>query len=358
MSRDDLRKLVEEDFPALALDIARDALAKCDWQPAQFHAGNCDYGRGMYYMGPSNIGGQPAYGYCPFNRGGGGPRREAQVWFYAPRLIEIDDVVPGDIQDLDPHAEPETFTVDAHANDGPSVITHATKTERETETEDQKSWSETTSKEFQARIKMAAEAGISIELLDVGTSSEFEQTLTKRVEKVEAGEWRKSDRLLDAVEKSYSIYPFMNWELTSQRSIKHIRQDTVATGKLECKVRIDVQNWSAADWDSLEDLFDLFRGLKTGYARFGQWWSSRTSLNGGPPAIADDVIDGWHRPRLSLTSTAEGKRTRYTKGSSKQTPIAGKEALALDYLTKHGFSLESIQKVYGAQDWVTEHRGA
>ena len=346
---DDLRTLVEVDLPQLALGIARDALALCDWQPAQFHAGNCDYSRGMHYMGPDGN----SYGYCPFNPDGS-PREAAQIWFREPRLIEITDVVPGEVQDLEPNAPLEDLIVDAHVNDGPSPITHATKTEEEGETEDQKSWSETTSKEFQARIKMAAEAGISIELLDVKTSSEFEQTLTRRLEKTEAGAWRRSDRVLDAVEKTYQVFPFMSWELTTQRAIRHIRQDTTARGRLDCKVRIDVQNWSAADWDSLEDLFEMFRGLKTGYARFGQWWSSRTSLHGGPPALADSVIDAWHRPHLALTSTAEGKRTRYTQATSRQTPIKGKQALALDYLTKNGFSIEAIQQVYGPQDWATQ----
>ena len=345
---DDLRQLAEVDFPRLARDIASQALSRCDWQPAQFHPGNVDYRRPMNYMGPSEIDGKPAFGYCPYNYDGS-PRTQAQIWFYAPRLVEVTGVEPGDIEDLDPGAAPEQFTVDSHANDGPSKIKHTTRTETESESEDEHSWSETTSKEFTARIKMAAEAGISIELLDVGTSGEFEQTLTKRLERTESGAWRKSDRVLDVVEREYSIFPYMDWSLTSERSVKHIRQGTTAMGRLECKVRVDVQDWSSSDFDSLSDLYDLFRGLKTGHARFGQWWSSRTSWNGGPPAIADDVIAKWHRPVLTLTSTVEGKRTRYTRGSSRQTPIAGREPLALSYLKEHGFTLDAIQAVYGQE---------
>ena len=313
---DDLRKLIEEDFPKLAHSIAKDALSKIwlHWidkpYKHRFHPNWCDYSKPMHFEGVQKSGGgdSDVYAYNPMNNWGN-PQKEARIIFYNPRVIDISKIETGNLNILNPNDKSESLTVDSYLNDTNSVYVKRTEVETEKEREETHSFGVEVSQEF--RLKMGRNAGIDMEVFSAGGDMEVE--LTSRIEARTDHEWRKSDTVRSAVEETYTVNPKCLWELSVERSMKHIRQDIFMTGLLDCSVWIVHANWFDDSYMTLRELFDVFRGVKGKDTPIGWYFKDNP--------ISDEIVDSWEIPNLTLNVPMEGKRTRYSRTVSKETPI-------------------------------------
>ena len=329
--RDDLRTLVENEFPRLALAIARQ-LATVEVVPRsqhpdqrirdRWHPGQVDLARPMVFMGPHEMSeGRTRYAYCPVAAPGNGgftpgtPYEAACISFYNVRLVEIEDIEPGDVDVLNPDDPGEALTVIDYLNDGPTIYRKRMESEKEREREEEHSFGVMVGMEYRRRA--LARGGIEMEGVEAG--GEVEEELTLRAEARTDHEWRKSDRLRDSVEDEYEVAPFHHWTLTTRKNVKNIRQDVLVTGRLQCAVRIDSRDRNSTDFDSLDDLIDTFRGLNPKYGPYSRWFGRMRH------ALPDAVFDAWPMPKLRLNLPIEGKRTRYEKAVSRQMPLPGHE---------------------------------
>ncbi len=334
---DDLRNLVENELPVLAGCIARDMLRDCGVVPRsehpdqrirdRWHPGQVDLTEPMQYMGPTTdrVGGGQGYVYCPVaagpnehngHRGNGGfapgaPYKAAKIVFYNVRLTGIEDVLPGDLDVLNPDDRGAKLTVDSYINDGPEPYRKRVEVEEEREREEDHSFGVLVGLEFRRRT--LARGGIEMEGIEAG--GEVETEITLRAEARTDHEWRRSDRIRHSVEHEYSIAPYHRWSLTSRETIKHIRQDVLVVGKLQCAVRIDSRDRNSTDFDSLDDLIEVGRGLKTGYGPYSRWFGEMRK------ALPDATFAAWPRPQLRLNLPIEGRRTRYSQAVSRQKPL-------------------------------------
>ena len=124
---DDLQKLVREDFPKLAYNIASSGPRR---MPSKAGFGNRpnrtaddqtnwaehDKTRTLDYCEVATINGAPAYLYSGTRKGGGSSVKEWYVAFYGVRLVEVEKVEPGPI-DINP-GEVRLETVRKWTNNG------------------------------------------------------------------------------------------------------------------------------------------------------------------------------------------------------------------------------------------------
>ena len=323
---DDLRSLIEQDFPKLAQQIAEDALSKVtgdvDSTKLRFNKEWCDYKQGMYFEGVQRGGDGKGdiYAYNPYctypTRWCSGPgyrQSGARIIFYNPRLLEISDVEVGDLRVLNPNNENATMTVDSYRNDTATHYNKKVDTETEHEDEQTHSVGLEISQEF--RVKMSRSAGVNIDIFSANADMEVE--LTSRVEARTDDEWRKSDKLRNAVEETYTVNPYTTWKLTVQKSEKEIEQDVYITGLLDCSVWVVFSGWADCNFKSLDNFIDVVRGVKAQNDPIGYYFRQNP--------LPDEVVDAWHRPTLTLNCPIHGKRTRYSNTLSTQTPIKGRE---------------------------------
>ena len=97
-------------------------------------------------------------------------------------------------------------------------------------------------------------------------------------------------------------------------------------GLLQCGIRIDIRNTNAQDFDTYEDLVQVWRGFKAGSEFYSAWFG------GFGRGLQDEQIDAWRRPRLNLNLEIQGDRVRYSKTRYNHKAIPGKEEEAQKYV--------------------------
>jgi len=341
---DDLRRAVEHDLPQLAQALGRDALAGVTGRwPNQFRGEIIDWARTPHYAGPVTVNGVTGYEYQPYHRAGR-VHDKARITFFGLSVRAIEDIAVGELEVLNPGAGDSSMEVDSTSNDSPSKITHETEIEQEVEKEETTTSTTTTSIEIRNSIQ--THGGASLEVFTAGGQTETE--ITERMERSLGHEWRSSTRVRDAVRRSYEVWPYMDWTLSCERSIRHIRQDVSMTGRLDCQVRIDSQDGTSFDFDSLQDVIDCLRGLRP--SPYGAKWGD--AFRSHP--LADSVIAAWPVPALTLNCPIEGRRTRYVKTHSVQTPIVGREDLAKAWMAQEGFTIDNLNDIDDLDDGLPD----
>ena len=328
--RDDLRVLVEQDFPRLAFQIA-DAGPR--WMYNRAHFGNRvnwshdEYnqyaaaeaeGGVLRYAGPIERDGTDGYHYKALHKDGG----LNHLWyiaFYNVRLIDVEDVDPQPVQVLNP-GEVHLVQVDSNDNDGPSFIDYEIDREKEEIRGSEHSFGATASTEFEATVSRSLGASVGPLSGKAEMTARFAAKLEARTDHA----WRKSDRLTDKVKKSFRQFPYSSLEVTVQRGMPQLRQVIPTTGLLECNIQIDIRDANDQRFSSYDELVNVWRGLKSGHEFYSDFF-------GGGHAVHEDVIDGWRRPRLTLDLEVEGRRVRYSKSDYVTKPIPGREALFEQY---------------------------
>ena len=333
--RDDLRHLVEDQLPKLGYDILnsgprwmynrRDFKDRVNWAHDEYN----DYalaereGGKIRYVKAEDWGDQgTAYVYQAIGNDG----RLNSNWnmvFYNLRLIDIEDVDPQPVQVLNPEAV-QLVSVDKTNNNSPSPLNYTINTSKEEVKAEDHEFGATLSTEFETEMSRTAKAGIGVAEGEASFKARFLAKAEARTDHA----WRKSDTLSESVEKSYTIYPYHSLEVLIQRGNPHLRQSIPTYGRLECSVRIDIRNANAQDFASLDDLIQVWRGLKGGSEMYSAFFS-------GGRGVADEAINKWHRPKLTLDITVEGQRVRYANADYVSVPIPGREAEAAEYVEKY-----------------------
>ena len=317
--QDDMRQLIEKDFPQLALQIA-ETMSLIDhrsWvHPSKHRFAHeyCDYSKGMWFHGVyKNSGGTDVYKYSPYGNDGKTPYKSCSIAFYKPSLVDVDDISVGTLNAKPSKNGTQTVTVDQYTNDGPTQFRRRVETEQEKEKEEEHSFGLTVGTEF--RLRMSRSAGIDMK--GFSASQDIEVEMEQRFEARTDHEWRKSDRLRSSVEDEYLVDPYMDWTLTTQRTQKDIEQDVFVTGILDCCVEVYVWNWFCANFDTIKGLQDVVGGITGRNDPIGWHFKNHPET--------EDHINSWHRPKLTLNFPIKGKRTRYSRAVSKQTPISGRD---------------------------------
>ena len=124
--------------------------------------------------------------------------------------------------------------------------------------------------------------------------------------------------------RSSRIFPYHEYELTVKKGTPHLRQTIPTYGLLDCSVRIDIRAANSQDFASLDDLIQVWRGLRGGSEMYSAFFS-------GGRGVPDTDIDKWTRPKLNLDITVEGNRVRYSDKDTLHRPIPGMEKLAAKY---------------------------
>ena len=318
--KDDLRRLVETEFPKLAVAILEELSHVDKYAPGGhrkkgssnlFHKERIDPTR-CHYVGPvdsGRLGGsddQVGYEYHTVLQNGRS-NSGGKIIFFDVGITDIEDVEAGDLQDLGSKTDTD-FVVDEHYHGGSTPIEYEVSTSKTETSEEEQSFSASISAEYTREVE--AKAGIGI------AEAKVTETLSLKAEASASGEWRKSDSLTEQTRKKYIIPPRTHWQLTSEKSIKHIRQDILVTGLLTCKIHVDSWRWAAHTWDTIGKLKSACRGLDKSGNPWSRFWANQT--NGRQ--TADRVLDAWPIPVLTLNIPLEGKRTRYTKAVTKETP--------------------------------------
>lgn len=306
--KDDLRKLVEQDLPKLAQAIIRDGLSKVHrYAPggaskagSNFHPDIINPDALPRFIRTTSKADTAAYEYHAIHRQGR-VHDKAKIIFFNVNIVDIDDIETGSLQDLGSQTD-KNHQVDETINGGSEPILYKVNVSESKTEESEESYSASLSLEYQRQVE--ATAGIKI------AEAKVTETLTAKAEASASGEWRKSDSLSESVDKSYKIPAKTHWILTNEKSVKHIRQDCLVTGLLECAIHIDSWKWFAHDWWSIRDLQDQMRGLSKEEGNVvGRYWNDR--VHGYQ--VPDKVLEAWPIPRLTLNIPIEGKRTRYSK---------------------------------------------
>ena len=317
--KDDLRRLVENELPKLAQAIIRDGLSIV---PRYYSGGRKGSGNWFnkdlvntdalpFFVGPRRKGDTDGYLYHVIaKRLGNKPDHLAEILFYDINIVDVDDVQVGQLQDLGSKTD-SNFGVDEYYNGGSNEIEYTVNVSESKTSEEEKSFAASISAEYTREVE--ATAGIKI------AEAKVTESLTVKAEASASGEWRKSDSLSETVDKKYTIPAKKHWVLTCEKSIKHIRQDVLVTGLLQCKIWINSHKWAATDFDSIDSLKKHMQGLGNDGNVWGKFWRDR--YNG--QRVDDKTLEAWPIPRLTLNIPMEGKRTRYSKAIVKESDYDG-----------------------------------
>ena len=325
--RDDLRTLVEDTLPRLAYDImnsgprrmynARDFKNRANWAHAEYnHWERMDETGKLVYLKAEDWGEQgTAYLYGGYDRPA--PDNHVNTWwyicFYDIRLVDIDDVDPLPVE-VD-NSKVKVIEVVKRTNNNASFVKVKADKSQATETAEDHSFGVTATTAFEASLTRSAEASIG----PVSGKSELTAKFSASLEARTDHEWRESDRIEDSIEEQYTILPYSVREVTIMEGHPSIRQKIPTKGILDCKVRIDIRAANSQDFASLDDLIQVWRGLKGGSEMYSAFFA-------GGNGVPDEQIDKWHRPRLNLDIEVRGDRVRYSDYQDHGYAVPGKEA--------------------------------
>ena len=332
--KDDLRELVEDQFPHLAFDIVnagprwmynyRDFKNRANWahdEHNNYARMEAEGGR-LRYAGPDEIDGTPAYLYRGLDRTA--PDDHLNQWwyvaFYNVRLIDIESVDPQPVQVLNPNAV-KLISVAKERNNGPGFLSYDIQVKNTKDKSTEKSFGATATTEFETSMEAKVSAGVGVAEGERSMSARFLARLEARVDSA----WRESDSLEDFVGKKFRIFPYHDYELTVKEGTPHLRQEIPTYGRLECSVRIDIRSANSQDFASLDDLIQVWRGLRSGSEMYSAFF-------GGGHGVSDGDIAKWHRPKLNLNISVEGDRVRYSDKDTYHRPIPGMEEKAAPYI--------------------------
>jgi len=310
-----LREVLDGPLSDIAYNIAW-LLRKIEWQPNQFSARENDYSRRMVRE-TVNHRGKTAYAYYPM-QGNGQPRRIAKILFYDLQIAEAGDIQLGQLEQFDVGAEPKTVA-DEYINDSPSEIELRKEKEKETEKETEKSFSELAELEYTRRV--TARGGVAFEGIEAG--AEVEEEFRARVEVSAEQHWRKSDRLRESQEWTTTVKPFHKFSITATETIKNLRQNVTANGRLNAGIFIEGRDFSNCELAGFDELLSLFRGLLPGGGstgrRFADWFRQPGK------GVSDADLQVLQSPTVTLTLPIQANRARLTNVRVKQIPLEGHE---------------------------------
>ena len=329
--RDDLRELVEEQLPRLAYEImsagprrmfnAAHFKNRANWSHDEYN----DYatlereGRKLRFDFAHSIGGTPAYLY----RAVGRYSDRWNIQFYNLRLRDIDGTPPTPAEVLNPGAI-KLISVDKTNNNSPSAIDYEIDTSNVKDREDESSFGTSFGSEFENTLQTTVGGSILVADAEVQSSARFKAWAEGHADRA----WRESDSISNAVKKSYTVLPYHSLEVLAKRGEPHLRQTIPATGRLECSVRIDIRDANCQDFASIRDLKQVWRGLKGGSEMYSAFFA-------GGRGVHDDALDKWNLPTVTLDTTIEDTRVRYSDVDYVSLPIPGKEAEAADYKRRY-----------------------
>lgn len=320
---DDLQKLVREDFPKLAYNIASSGPRR---MPSKAGFGNRpnrtaddqtnwaehDKTRTLDYCEVATINGAPAYLYSGTRKGGGSSVKEWYVAFYGVRLVEVEKVEPGPI-DINP-GEVRLETVRKWTNNGPAL--KKIRKGRTTRSEKNKDFSfdQLLESEFSVAMTRSAKGGIP----GVGEAGVELSTSLRALARLQAHQaWSQSDSIEDMLEEEYALFPYSTLEILAKRGEPDIRQVTRTTGLLECNVRVDIRDCNMQDFESIDLVLKTWRGLEPAREFYSSWFATRP--------VPEDWLANWHRPKLILDLETRGKRIRYEEIEENYRPLPGFE---------------------------------
>ena len=327
MSRnhDDLRELVEEQLPRLAFGIMDSGPR---WMYNAAHFGNrANWAHDEYnnwkrhdatgklaYIRAEQWDSGPAYLYGGYDRPA--PDPHINTWwyiaFYDIHLVDIDNIDPQPVE-VD-NSQVKVVELVKTSNNNASFRTVKTNKAQVATKEEDHSFGVTVGTEFELAVSRSAEASIGPVKGKQEMTAKFKAYMEARTDHA----WRASDTLESSVEESYDILPFSQREITIKEGTPNIRQKIPTKGVLECKVRIDIRAANAQDFDSLDDLLQVWRGLRGGSEFYSAFFA-------GGRGVKDEVIDKWPRPRLNLDIEVRGERVRYFDLQDHGFAIPGKE---------------------------------
>ena len=323
---DDLRYLVEDQLPRLAYEIMN---AGPRWMYNRPHFGNrvnwahdeynhwdrMDADRKLAYVKAEDWGGQgTAYLYSGYDRPAPDNHTHTKwhIWFYDIKLVDIDNIDPQPVQ-VD-NADVKVLEIVKRTNNNASFVkVRANKSQASEKAEDH-SFGVTARTEFETSLTRSAEATIG----PVSGKSELTAKFSASLEARTDHEWRKSDKLESSIEEEYTILPYSTREVTIKEGNPSIRQKIPTRGVLDCKVRIDINSANSQDFQSLDDLVQVWRGLKGGSEFYSAFFA-------GGKGVPDHEIEKWPRPHLSLDIEVKGDRVRYSDYQDLGYPVPGKE---------------------------------
>ena len=217
----------------------------------------------------------------------------------------------GSLQVIDVPGSNKKVTVDEFINDGPTVFYRNVETEEEKIKEKELTFGQAVSAEFSLQMKRSA----GIELKAISAGAELTTTLTTKAEATASQAFKKSDRIRDQIQDKYTIDPYMHWSLTTERSVKNVRQDVFVTGALDFSVRFNSSRLCMADYESFDDILGYFRRTKPG----GSWFGDRIRESKTGAEAIEEMEKG---VIVTVNCPIKGTRARYSRLISKQTPIS------------------------------------
>ena len=328
---DDMREVVEKILPKYANKVGQ-ILARANFNGNYFGTANWDKPMSRKVMNLD--GGVTGYEYKPQQRPGPDCFPDnCWIRFEDIRISEIDSLELGSIDEKPSGAGAQVaVSID---NDSPEPIELRERKEQEKETEksEEHSFGIMVGTEFSLRTERSG--GVSFKGIRAEQSVTAE--LTVRAEARTEHQWRKSARFRETVEREMGIIiaPWHRLDVTAMETTKDIRQPVTVTGVLEASVTIAslpyhtgwdrYKLWGESEaqervgiydtkFEKLEDLENVFRGLKADHGRVSKLFSQM----GG---VDESLIEDLERPRVTLKYDVKAPRTRFTKIRVKQTPI-------------------------------------
>ena len=329
---DDLERLVRTELPKLAYQImspvrhippsifqkagkikyggkkyTRDNRVKPQWTDWS----KADRDKALVYAGGEKINGQNAYFYRG-HKSNGAVNKDWYVAFFGIRLVELESVEPQPV-DINP-GDKQLVEVKSQVNNGPGiekmVITRTESSEKNKEF----SFKELLETEFETSMTRSAKAGIE----GIGEASAEWTTRFKLLASFEANQaWSESEAIEEGLENEYVLFPYCSLDLLREKGEPDIRQVTRTTGKLECGVRVHIDQADQQTFDSLDRVEKIWAGLETGVRFYSDWFV--------PNPVSRSDRAAWNRPKLILDLETRGKRVRYGKTTKNYKPIAGYE---------------------------------
>ena len=330
----DLRQVVEKVLPEYAKGIGQ-IIARINFNGNYFSTADWDkpMRRKVMDLGDKGTG----YEYKPQQRPGPDCFPDnCWVRFHDVRISEIDSLELGSI-DSKPSGAGAQIAISID-NDSGEPIDLRQRNEKETETEksEEHSFGVMVSSEFSLRTERSG----GVNFKGISASQSVAAELTVRAEARTDHQWRKSARFRETVEREMGIIisPYHTLSVTAEETTKNISQPITITGILEATVTIaslpyhtgwdryklwgnseanESVGFYDTEFDKLEDLENVFRGLRADYGRISKLFSQASGVD-------EQLIEELERPRVTLKYDVKAPRTRFTKIRVKQTPIKDK----------------------------------
>lgn len=239
----------------------------------------------------------------------------SQITFTDLRIINATDVEFGDLDVIDVGKKDDQPQGDKLVNNSSEPVDINWSKEVEKTKEKEESFGTLVENEFS--VTYGAKVGGSIKLFEV--EANVETQLRSRIELTSNRAWRASDTVKQSKAYATKILPYHQFQITATETIKHLKQDVISNGELECQIKIDCRDFTDYVFTSLEELRDCFAGLLPGGDHEGRRWAEWFKKH----PINPDFI---HNPKVRLNLPIEAKRTRLSNINLNQKVIPGFEA--------------------------------